>query len=112
LHDRPTEAWSLESLAKEVGSSRSLLAERFNAFVGSPPMHYLARWRMQLAASLLASNLTMADVAQRVGYGSEAAFSRAFKRLVGVAPSAWREGARPDIAFVGPEELDEAEASA
>lgn len=111
LHDRPAEAWTIESLAKEVGSSRSLLAERFNAFVGSPPMHYLARWRMQLAASLLASNLTMADVAQRVGYGSEAAFSRAFKRLVGVAPSAWREGARPDIAFVGPEELDETEAS-
>jgi AraC-like DNA-binding protein len=111
LHDRPAEAWSIESLAKEVGTSRSLLAERFHAFVGSPPMHYLARWRMQLAASLLASNASLAEVAQRVGYGSEAALSRAFKRLVGVAPSAWREGARPDIAFVGPNESDESDAN-
>jgi AraC-like DNA-binding protein len=107
LHDRPAEAWSLDSLAKAVGTSRSILAERFHAYVGTPPMHYLARWRMQLAATWLASNLALAEVAERVGYGSEAAFSRAFKRLVGVAPSAWREGARPDIAFVVPDESPE-----
>jgi AraC-like DNA-binding protein len=106
LHDRPAEPWSLEDLAKEVGLSRSVLAERFHAYVGTPPMQYLARWRMQLAASLLAgTNATMSEVAERVGYGSEAALSRAFKRLVGVAPSAWREGARPNISFV-PDEAD------
>jgi AraC-like DNA-binding protein len=97
LHDRPAQAWSLEELAKEVGLSRSMLAERFHHYVGVPPMQYLARWRMQLAASLLSgTNLNLSDVAERVGYGSEAALSRAFKRLVGIAPSAWREGARPD----------------
>jgi len=108
LHDRPAEPWSLESLAREVGLSRSALAERFHSFVGTPPMQYLARWRMQLAASLLSgSQLTLSQVAERVGYGSETALSRAFKRLVGVAPSAWREGARPGISFVP---LDSAEA--
>lgn len=96
LHERSAEDWSLDSLAKEVGLSRTVLAERFLHFVGVPPIRYLARWRMQLAASLLsANNLTLAEVAERVGYGSEAALSRAFKRLVGVAPAAWREGARP-----------------
>jgi AraC-like DNA-binding protein len=110
LHDRPTHAWSLEQLAREVGASRSMLAERFHHFVGVPPMQYLARWRMQLAASLLSgTNLGLSQVADRVGYGSEAALSRAFKRLVGVAPSAWREGLRPALGFVGAsdEELSE-----
>jgi AraC-like DNA-binding protein len=107
LHDRPAEAWTLEDLAKEVGLSRSMLAERFHSYVGTPPMQYLARWRMQLAASLLSgTNQTLSEVAGRVGYGSEAALSRAFKRLVGVAPSAWREGVRPDVAFVGVDEGD------
>jgi AraC-like DNA-binding protein len=107
LHDRPAEPWTLEDLAKEVGLSRSMLAERFHGYVGTPPMQYLARWRMQLAASLLSgTNHTLSEIAGRVGYGSEAALSRAFKRLVGVAPSAWREGARPDIAFVGADEAD------
>ena len=97
LHDRPAHPWSLEDLAKEVGLSRSMLAERFHHYVGVPPMQYLARWRMQLAASLLSStNVSLAEVAERIGYGSEAALSRAFKRLVGVAPSAWRQGTRPD----------------
>ena len=105
LHDRPAQAWSLEELAKEVGLSRSVLAERFHHYVGLPPMQYLARWRMQLAASLLSgTNQNLSEVAERVGYGSEAALSRAFKRLVGVAPSAWREGVRPDLAYVGSDE--------
>ena len=99
LHDRPAQAWSLEELAREVGVSRSVLAERFHHYVGVPPMQYLARWRMQLAASLLSgTNVGVAEVANRVGYGSEAALSRAFKRLVGVAPSAWRAGERPTAA--------------
>jgi len=95
LHDRPAHPWSLEELAAAVGMSRSMLAERFAHFVGVPPMQYLAQWRMQLAATLLASTaLGLAELAPRVGYGSEAALSRAFKRWVGVAPAAWRQGKR------------------
>jgi AraC-like DNA-binding protein len=91
LHDRPTEDWSLDELASQVGLSRSALAERFTHFVGTPPMQYLAQWRMQLAAGLLANgSSSVAEVAFAVGYGSEAAFSRAFKRLVGVSPASWR----------------------
>lgn len=109
LHARPIHPWSLEELAREVGSSRSLLAERFHHFVGVPPMQYLARWRMQLAASLLTgTTLGISQIAERVGYGSEAALSRAFKRLVGVAPSAWREGLRPAVGFVGASEEEAA----
>jgi len=95
LHDRPAHAWALEDLAAEVGLSRSMLAERFHHFVGVPPMQYLARWRMQLAAGLLSNGTApLIEIATRVGYGSEAAFSRAFKRWVGIAPSAWRNGER------------------
>jgi AraC-like DNA-binding protein len=113
LHARPADSWSLAELAREVGSSRTILAERFHGFVGRPPMQYLARWRMQLAASLLTgTRLPLAEIAERVGYGSEAALSRAFKRLVGVAPSAWREGERPDLAFVGPDDAAAAGGSA
>ena len=94
LHHRPAHAWTIQVLAEEVGQSRSMLAERFHELVGTPPMHYLARWRMQLAASMLTSSTaTLAEIADRVGYGSEAALSRAFKRLVGVAPTTWRESA-------------------
>jgi AraC-like DNA-binding protein len=92
LHDRPAHSWSLEELAHEIGSSRSVLAERFGHFLGIPPMQYLAQWRMQLAAGLLAaSSVTLGEVAEQVGYGSEAALSRAFKRLVGVPPALWRQ---------------------
>ncbi len=95
LHDRPAHGWSLDELAKEVGSSRSVLAERFTEYVGIAPMQYLAQWRMQLAASLLTgTTASLAEVAERVGYGSEAAFSRAFKRVVGVAPTLFRRGHR------------------
>jgi AraC-like DNA-binding protein len=75
--------------------SRSMLAERFAYFVGIPPMQYLAQWRIQLAASLLrTTTVSLAEIADRVGYGSETALSRAFKRLVGVAPASYRQGAR------------------
>ncbi|HEY2733947.1 MAG TPA: helix-turn-helix transcriptional regulator, partial [Polyangiales bacterium] len=107
LHERPAAQWTLDELAREVGVSRSLLAERFHHYVGVPPMQYLARWRMQLTASLLSgTNLNLAEVADRVGYGSEAALSRAFKRLVGVAPSGWREGARAEAKYLGLTECD------
>ena len=92
LHDRPAKAWTVESLAKEAALSRSALAERFTHLIGEAPMQYLTRWRMQLAATLLRSrNVSVFEAAMEVGYASEAAFSRAFKKVVGVPPAAWRE---------------------
>ena len=80
-----------EQLAREVGLSRSSFAERFMHFVGQPPMHYLTHWRMQMAAGLLSSGAaSVATIAEDVGYESEAAFSRAFKKLVGAPPATWR----------------------
>ena len=91
LHARPAEDWTVEDLAKEVGLSRSALAQRFGEFVGVPPMQYLARWRLQLAAQqLCGGGKTLAVVAEGVGYESEAAFNRAFKREFGMSPAAWR----------------------
>lgn len=97
IHEQPARDWSLAALGREVGRSRSALSERFSEIVGVPPMQYLARWRMQLAAQLLLdSEATVAGVGARVGYGSEAAFSRAFRRIVGMPPAAWRrEQGRP-----------------
>ncbi len=93
LHARPDRPWTLEGLAREVGTSRSVLAERFAALVGVPPMQYLTRWRMQLASELLSgTRASVAEIAQRLGYGSEAALSRAFKRIVGASPAHWRQG--------------------
>jgi AraC-like DNA-binding protein len=95
LHARPRHSWTLEDLAKEVGASRSVLADRFASLVGMPPMQYLAQWRMQLTSELLSgTGASLAEISQRVGYGSEAALSRAFKRIVGVSPAHWREGVR------------------
>jgi len=91
LHGRPAAAWTIEALGREVGLSRSALAERFTALVGEPPFQYLGRWRMQIAAGLLASSHEgIAAIGTHVGYASEAAFSRAFKKLVGVPPATWR----------------------
>jgi AraC-like DNA-binding protein len=90
LHAEPSASWTVERLAHLVGVSRSVLAERFTAMAGHPPMQYLALWRMQLAARLLADGGHVAEVADAVGYESEAAFSRAFKKLVGQAPATWR----------------------
>jgi AraC-like DNA-binding protein len=92
MHDRPAHPWGLEELAHEVGLSRSVLAERFTHLVGQPAMQYLIRWRMQIASGLLArGSAKMAQVAAESGYESEAAFSRAFKRFVGVSPAEWRK---------------------
>ncbi len=95
LHGRPAHPWTLEDLARQVGMSRSMFAERFVQFVGVPPMQYLTQWRMQLAASLLSgSTASLAEIAERVGYGSEAALSRAFKRSVGTPPAVYRQSKR------------------
>jgi AraC-like DNA-binding protein len=92
LHDRPADAWNLDDLARVAGLSRSILAERFTYFVGMPPIQYLTQWRMQLAAERLrATNAGLSEIATAVGYGSESAFSRAFKRHVGVAPATFRQ---------------------
>ena len=92
VHAAPAEAWTLESLAAAVGTSRSVLAERFAHYVGEPPMHYLARWRMQLASQLLQqAGMKVVSVAAAVGYASEAAFSRAFKGSTGSTPADWRD---------------------
>jgi len=91
LHGEPSQPWTVERLAREVGLSRSVLAERFTEMVGQPPMQYLALWRMQLASRLLLEGGHVTAVASAVGYESEAAFSRAFKKLVGQTPGTWRK---------------------
>ncbi|MDZ4866014.1 MAG: AraC family transcriptional regulator [Alphaproteobacteria bacterium] len=93
MHGRPAENWTLDTLAKEVGQSRSAFAERFADVMGVPAMQYLGNWRLQLAARALERpGISVAQAAAEVGYESEAAFNRAFKRLVGVPPGAWRRG--------------------
>jgi AraC-like DNA-binding protein len=92
LHAEPGRAWTVDQLARDVAMSRSALAERFSALVGESPMQYLMRWRLALAAQMLRSGHdAVMRVAERSGYDSEAAFSRAFKREFGMPPSAWRK---------------------
>jgi AraC-like DNA-binding protein len=92
LHGRPAEAWTVESLARAVGLSRSAFADRFAHFVDESPMHYLTRWRMQLAARLLErQDLGIAQIAAEIGYDSDAAFNRAFKKCMGATPGFWRQ---------------------
>lgn len=94
LHEHPERPWTIDELGRSVGLSRSALHERFVQFVDQPPMHYLANWRIQLGSRLLReTNHTVAAIALDVGYESEAAFSRAFKRLVGLPPATWRRRA-------------------
>jgi AraC-like DNA-binding protein len=108
LHGEPAAAWTVESLARAVGVSRSVLAERFAEMVALPPMQYLALWRMQRASRLLLEGEPVVEVARAVGYESEAAFSRAFKKLVGEAPATWRRanvtGALRTLSSEGPRE--------
>jgi AraC-like DNA-binding protein len=94
LHREPHESWTVERLARIVGVSRSVFAERFTRMVGQPPMQYLALWRMQLASRLLQEGGQLAAIAAAVGYESESAFSRTFKNLVGQRPGAWRRTTR------------------
>jgi AraC-like DNA-binding protein len=95
LHANPVRDWTVDELAREVALSRSVLAQRFAELVGEAPMRYLANWRMQLAKQMMREGAhSIQEVATRVGYESEAAFNRAFKRATGSPPAAWRKGAR------------------
>ncbi len=87
LHHRPGHPWTVAELARKTGLSRTVLAERFRHFLGEPPMAYLTRWRLRLGArALIATSHSVAQVASEVGYESEAAFNRAFKREYRPAP--------------------------
>jgi AraC-like DNA-binding protein len=96
VHKEPARRWTVEELAREVGTSRTVLTERFNTSLGQSPIEYVTGWRMQLAAERLRnSGESIAGIAADVGYESEAAFNRAFKRVTGVTPGAWRDGDAP-----------------
>jgi AraC-like DNA-binding protein len=96
LHERHAEPWTLDSLARAVGTSRTLLAVRFRELVGEPPMAYLTRWRITRAANLLhGARQPLARIAEQVGYQSDAVFSRAFRRVTGHSPRDWRRLASP-----------------
>jgi AraC-like DNA-binding protein len=103
IHRDPARAWTVASLADELAMSRSAFAARFTELVGEPVMGYVARWRMHLALSALKEEgVTVGELADRLGYRSEAAFSRAFKRIVGVSPGAVRRtGGEPRVELVG-----------
>jgi AraC-like DNA-binding protein len=91
IHAEPARDWTLDELARRASSSRTSVAKRFTELVGQPPMQYLTQWRMQVAATLLTqSGSKLSAIGREVGYDSEAAFSRAFKKSTGVAPGAWR----------------------
>jgi AraC family transcriptional regulator, alkane utilization regulator len=94
VHADPARKWTADDLAREAGSSRTVLAERFNALLGRPPIDYVTSWRIQLAAGRLRNGSdSIASIAADVGYESEAAFNRAFKRVSGLTPGRWRDGA-------------------
>jgi AraC-like DNA-binding protein len=94
LHAAPARKWTVALLAEAIASSRSVLDERFRTLLGQAPMHYLAEWRMQLAADLLrGTRQKLAAIAEQVGYQSEEAFSRAFRRHLGRSPGEWRDRA-------------------
>lgn len=98
MHGKPEENWTLEGLSREAGLSRSAFAERFVDIMGVPPMQYLASWRLQRAARLLEQpSISIAQAAAAVGYESEAAFNRAFKKQVGLPPGAWRRSRAPVV---------------
>lgn len=91
LHKAPSQAWTLKDLARAAGASRSVLAERFQHLVGTSPIQYLTEWRMLLASNLLRrSNASLMQIAHDVGYETDAAFSRAFRREFGTPPATWR----------------------
>jgi AraC-like DNA-binding protein len=99
MHADPVRDWTVVELAREVALSRSVLAQRFAELVGEAPMRYLANWRMQLAKQMMREGThSIQEVATRVGYDSEAAFNRAFKRATGTPPATWRNGATLDVA--------------
>jgi len=99
VHGDPARRWTVDGLARKTGCSRTVLAERFNAVMGQAPMSYVTSWRMQLAADRIRNGEdSLATIAAEVGYESEAAFNRAFKRVTGVTPGRWRDGATHAVA--------------
>jgi transcriptional regulator GlxA family with amidase domain len=95
IQERPAEPWSVASLAREASLSRAAFARRFATLTGQPPLTYLRWWRMTIAARLLrSSDASMETIAGRVGYSSEYAFSKAFKRELGLAPAHYRRRQR------------------
>ena len=107
MHADPARAWTVEELAQQCGISRAAFAKRFVDLVGDAPMQYLTDWRMHLARRLLReSNAGLAELAARVGYESEAAFSRAFRRAVGMPPATWRDANAAANEGVGEEATD------
>lgn len=93
IHNQLAKDWTVESLAEAVHVSRSVMAQRFNKLVGMPPIQYLIRWRLATAARLLRNErMSIGRVSEVVGYESEASFSRAFKKELGVSPRQWRSG--------------------
>ena len=104
LHRRPEHAWTVEELARKVGVSRTALAGRFIHYLGRPPMQYLTRWRLSLAADRLRDGTTsIGRVAEQVGYDSEASFTRAFKRAFGLPPATWRRANSQKTVAMAPE---------
>jgi transcriptional regulator GlxA family with amidase domain len=95
MHRQPATPWTIAHLAREVGVSRSVLAERFRQYLGEPPVAYLTRWRLQMGAQMLSStSYSVAQIAAEVGYDSETAFNRAFKRQFGNPPARFRTQAK------------------
>ena len=91
IHEDPTRKWTLDEFSKTVGLSSSALSERFNRFVGEPPISYLARWRIERACRLLEQGDKVSSVAHEVGYSSESAFQRSFKKFMGTSAGQWRK---------------------
>ena len=95
VHADPARRWTVDDLAREAGSSRTVLAERFNEVLGQAPIEYVTNWRMQLASERIRNSTdSFAAIAADVGYGSLPAFNRAFKRVTGMTPGQWREACR------------------
>ena len=98
IHKNPARPWTVALLARELAMSRSAFAARFTELVGEPVMHYVARWRMHVALSSLREGAAVGELASQLGYRSEAAFARAFKRIIGVPPGAVRRQSAPEAA--------------
>ena len=94
LHAEPTRQWTVDMLAHEVATSRSALAQRFTSLIGESPMKYLSGWRMHIAKQMLRDRTdNIQSIAERIGYDSEPAFNRAFKKATGCPPARWRRAA-------------------
>jgi AraC-like DNA-binding protein len=98
IHQRPNEPWTIARLASEVGMSRSPFATKFTKLVGEPPLAYLTKWRMNLAAGyLLDDQISIGEIAERVGYESQASFTNAFKRSFSVSPREYKDKHKSNV---------------